>query len=197
MARNNDRRREPFSQADLDHLKQSISIEALCRLRGIKLRKHGSADLVGKCPFHDEDEPSFVVTPSKNLFHCLGCDAGGSVIDLVMKLDCLTFREAVLRLMTDNGLVTTAAETTKQKDDTPAVSPARAARLLERVAAIYEKNLPESPEALAYLKRRGLDNTEQLAAHRSGYANGRLHEILPQSGKVLDELKALGVLSKS
>lgn len=166
-------------------------------MRGIKLRKHGSADLVGKCPFHDEDEPSFVVTPSKNLFHCLGCDAGGSVIDLVMKLDCLTFREAVLRLMTDNGLVTTAAETTKQKDDTPAVSPARAARLLERVAAIYEKNLPESPEALEYLKRRGLDNTEQLAAHRSGYANGRLHEILPQSGKVLDELKALGVLSKS
>lgn len=197
MARNNDRRREPFSQADLDHLKQSISIEALCRLRGIKLRKHGSADLVGKCPFHDEDEPSFVVTPSKNLFHCLGCDAGGSVIDLVMKLDCLTFREAVLRLMTDNGLVTTAAETAKQKDDTPAVSPARAARLLERVAAIYEKNLPESPEALEYLKRRGLDNTEQLAAHRSGYANGRLHEILPQSGKVLDELKALGVLSRS
>ena len=196
MARNNDRRRE-FSQADLDHLKQNISIEALCRSRGIELRKHGSADLVGKCPFHDEDEPSFVVTPGKNLFHCLGCDAGGSVIDLVMKLDGLTFREAVLRLMTDNGLVTTAAETTKQKDDTSAVSPARAAQLLERVASIYEKNLPESPEPLAYLKRRGLDNTEQLTAHRAGYANGRLHEILPQSGKVLDELKALGVLSKS
>lgn len=197
MARNNDRRREQFSQADLDHLKQSVSIEALCRSRGIELRKHGSADLVGKCPFHDEDEPSFVVTPGKNLFHCLGCDAGGSVIDLVMKLDGLTFREAVLRLMTDNGLVTTAAETTKKKDDTPAVSPARAAQLLERVASIYEKNLPESPEALEYLKHRGLDNTEQLTAHRAGYANGRLHEILPQSGKVLDELKALGVLSKS
>lgn len=197
MARNNDRRKEQFSQADLDHLKQSISIEALCRSRGIELRKHGSGDLVGKCPFHDEDEPSFVVTPSKNLFHCLGCDAGGSVIDLVMKLDGLTFREAVLRLMTDNGLVTTAAETAKQKDNAPAVSPERAARLLERVTAIYEKNLPESPEALEYLKRRGLDNTEPLAAHRAGYANGRLHEILPQSGKVLDELKALGVLSKS
>jgi len=197
MARSDDKGGAPFTQADLDDLKQGIRIEALCAERGIALRRHGSADLVGKCPFHEEDEPSFIVTPGKNLFHCMGCDAGGSVIDLVMKLDGLTFREAVEQLMTGNGISTTAAETTKQKDETLSVSPARAAQLLERVAAIYQKNLPESPEALAYLKRRGLGNTEQLTAHRAGYANGRLHEILPQSGKVTDELKALGVLSKS
>ncbi len=206
---------------DIRRLKESVSIEALCRSRGIELHKHGSADLVGTCPFHEEDEPSFVVSPHKNLFHCLGCDAGGSVIDLVMKLDGIEFREAVDKLMTSNGLISRgvgAASASgqeerlkKQKDtgNTPDIPPERAARLLERVAAIYEKNLPESAEALAYLKRRGLDNTEQLAAHRAGYANGRLHEILPsprrspkggdgpQSGKVLDELKALGVLSKS
>ena len=60
---------------DIRRLKESVSIEALCHERGIKLRKHGSADLVGECPFHDDGEPSFVVTPRKNLFHCLGCDA--------------------------------------------------------------------------------------------------------------------------
>ncbi|NQT11583.1 MAG: toprim domain-containing protein [Planctomycetes bacterium] len=200
--------RNRYNDHELEKLKRNVSILHVCAAHGIELKGHGTGDYVGRCPFHEEDEPSFIVTPSKNLFHCMGCDAGGSVIDLVMKLDGLTFREAVDKLMTSNGLISrgadaasasasAAARLKKQKDDTPAVSPARAAQLLERVAAIYEKNLPESPEALEYLKRRGLDNTEQLTAHRAGYANGRLHEILPQSGKVLDELKALGVLSKS
>ena len=181
---------------DIRRLKESVSIEALCHERGIKLRKHGSADLVGECPFHDDGEPSFVVTPRKNLFHCLGCDAGGSAIDLVMKLDDIGFREAVDRLLEAHPNLCRASEL-PAAETKPAVPPEKAAQLLERVAEIYEKNLPESPEALEYLKRRGLDNAEQLSTHRAGYANGRLHEILPQSGKVLDELKALGVLSKS
>jgi DNA primase catalytic core len=132
----------------------------------------------------------------------MGCDAAGSVIDLVMKLDGIEFRDAVRKLMTSTGLVSMgpaalrqAQDTAKKEDDAPAINPARAAQLLERVVAVYEKNLPESPEALEYLKRRGLDG--QATAHRAGYANGRLHEILPKSGKVLDELKALGVLSNS
>ncbi|MFO7899035.1 MAG: DNA primase [Planctomycetota bacterium] len=187
-------------------LKESVPIETLCRERGMELRKHGRNDLIGKCPFHDDKKPSFVVTPGKNLFHCLGCDAGGSVIDLVMKLDGLEFKDAAEKLLASNGAAIPAASAAKNKksaprraeaETQPAVAPERAAALLERVAAIYEKNLPESPEALEYLKRRGLDDAEQLAAHRAGYANGRLHEILPRSGPVLDELRALGVLSKS
>ena len=38
-----------------------------------QLKKHGAKDLIGKCPFHDDANPSFVVTPDKNLFHCMGC----------------------------------------------------------------------------------------------------------------------------
>lgn len=182
---------------DLERLKRNVSLAELCRARGIELKPHGRKDLIGKCPFHEDENPSFVVTPDKNLFHCLGCDAAGSVIDLVMKLDKIEFKEAVRQLMTSTGLVSMGPVPAKEKDDIPAVIPARAAQLLERVVAIYEKNLPENPEALECLKRRGLDNREQLAAHRAGYANGRLHEILPKSGKVLDELKALGVLSMS
>ena len=216
----------------IEQLKKNVSILHVCAARGIELKHHGTADHVGRCPFHEEDEPSFIVTPAKNLFHCMGCGAGGSVVDLVMKLDGLSFPEAVDsiakrysldlesrngaersgKLMASNGLVhrgveaasasaPETAERLKKENDTEdrrnEVKPERAARLLERVAAIYGKNLPESPEALAYLESRGLGNAEQLAAHRAGYANGRLHEILPQSGKALDELKALGVLSAS
>jgi DNA primase len=77
---------------DIEQLKRNVSILHVCAAHGIELANHGTADYVGRCPFHEEDEPSFIVTPSKNLFHCMGCDAGGSVIDLVMKLDGLTFR---------------------------------------------------------------------------------------------------------
>ncbi|MBK6517327.1 MAG: hypothetical protein IPG04_25250 [Polyangiaceae bacterium] len=64
-----------------------ISLERLCEARGVVLEKRG-ADLVGRCPFHEDRTPSFVVTPSANLWHCLGaCQAGGSVIDFVMRAD--------------------------------------------------------------------------------------------------------------
>jgi DNA primase len=67
---------------EIERLKREVSLERLVKAAGIELRKHG-ADLLGLCPFHDDREPSLVVTPEKNLWHCLGaCQAGGSVVDL-------------------------------------------------------------------------------------------------------------------
>ena len=62
---------------------------------GHQLEKRGK-DLVCCCPFHADETPSFIVTPDKNLWHCLGaCQEGGDVIKLVMKLQDCSFREAV------------------------------------------------------------------------------------------------------
>ncbi len=91
-------RSRKYDDAELAQLKQNVSILHVCAAHGIELTRHGSGDMKGRCPFHDEDEASFIVTPSKNLWHCMGCDAGGSVIDLVMQLDGITFREAVDQL---------------------------------------------------------------------------------------------------
>ena len=52
----------------------------------------------GRCPLHEEDTPSFTVNPQKNLWHCFGCQAGGSVIDLVMMKENISFKEAVKTL---------------------------------------------------------------------------------------------------
>jgi DNA primase len=54
-----------------------------------------------RCPLgtHTDSKASLIVTPEKNLWHCLGCDAGGDVIELVMALDQVPFREAVERLL--------------------------------------------------------------------------------------------------
>ena len=124
-----------YADADLEQLKRNVSILHVCAAHGIELKPHGTADYVGRCPFHEDGEPSFVVTPGKGLFHCMGCDKGGSVIDLVMALDGLTFRQAVDQLMTSTGLVSRGTEATKQKKpkpEKPTVAPERAAALLER-----------------------------------------------------------------
>src|SRR6185312_5384920 len=76
----------------IERLKQEISLERLAEARGVKLTRHG-ADLIGLCPFHDDREPSLVISPKKNLWHCLGaCQTGGTVIDWVMKSEGVSFR---------------------------------------------------------------------------------------------------------
>ena len=60
----------------INRLKSEVSVQRLAEAQGIQLNKHG-ADLIGLCPFHDDKEPSLVITPRKNLWHCLGaCQAG-------------------------------------------------------------------------------------------------------------------------
>ncbi len=64
-----------ISDEELTRLKQDISLARLAETRGIHLKQHGG-DLIGLCPFHDDHEPSLVISPQKNLWHCLGaCQA--------------------------------------------------------------------------------------------------------------------------
>ena len=61
---------------EIERIKSQISLERLALAKGVKLKKHGS-DLMGLCPFHDDHEPSLVISPEKNLWHCLGaCQCG-------------------------------------------------------------------------------------------------------------------------
>ena len=65
----------------IERLKTEVSVQRLAEARGVELKRHG-ADLHGCCPFHDDRTPSLVITPVKNLWHCLeACQAGGTVID--------------------------------------------------------------------------------------------------------------------
>lgn len=64
--------------ADIERLKQEISLQRLVEAQGIELKRHG-ADLLGLCPFHDDREPSLVISPKKNLWHCLGACQGRRV----------------------------------------------------------------------------------------------------------------------
>jgi len=175
---------------ELERLKQSVSLAELCRTRGIELKPHGQKGLIGKCPFHEDKTPSFIVSPAKNLFHCMGCNAAGSVIDFVMKADGIGFKDATKKLLTATGLVRTVADPPQQ----PTVPPERASQLFERVVSIYEKTFADVPEGRAYLERRGITDAGLFTKHRIGYCNGRLSELLPRGNEVREELKTLGVM---
>ncbi|MCX2959337.1 MAG: CHC2 zinc finger domain-containing protein, partial [Serratia symbiotica] len=73
-------------QKELDELKRSVSLAALAESQGHKLRKQGR-DFVLLCPFHQEKTPSLVISPEKNLYHCFGGGAAGSVVDWMMKTE--------------------------------------------------------------------------------------------------------------
>jgi DNA primase len=70
-----------LKENELEKLKQEVSLLDLVQSYGVKLQKKGK-DMIGLCPFHDDHSPSLVISPDKNLWHCMGaCQEGGSVIE--------------------------------------------------------------------------------------------------------------------
>lgn len=177
-----------------------MAVERLARVRGVELKPHG-ANLIGLCPFHDNHEPSFVVTPAKNLSHCLGaCQAGGSVVDFVMRAECVSFRYALGLLRAELGEAAGRGDDAPVKKLPAVVTPDADDRaLLRDVVGYYHQTLTESPEALAYLERRGLRSAEMTRRFQLGVANRTLAYRLPARGrtKLRERLQRLGILRDS
>ncbi len=70
----------------------------------VTLKKAGR-NYLGLCPFHHEKTPSFTVSPDKQMFYCFGCSEGGNVFSFLMKLNHLTFPEAVRQLAGKVGVI--------------------------------------------------------------------------------------------
>ena len=103
----------------LDSLKREVSLLRLVESSGIELKKHGK-DYHGLCHFHDDNDPSLVISPDKNLWHCLGaCQTGGSVIDWVMKTQGVSFRHAVEILQQDSSCLAGESVRLKRTDPPP------------------------------------------------------------------------------
>lgn len=86
----------------IEKIKESTDIVKEAR-RYTKLKKRGNR-LIGLCPFHDEETPSFTVDKEKQLFHCFGCGAGGDMFALVMEKENIDFSEAVIYLAKKNKI---------------------------------------------------------------------------------------------
>ncbi|GAB2458720.1 DNA primase [Nocardioides hungaricus] len=167
----------------------------------VTLRNAGGGSQKGLCPFHDEKSPSFNVNPSRGFFHCFGCSEGGDVITFLMKIDGLSFGEAVERLADKVGVVL------RRDDDGFAADkpkgPSRR-RLLEahKVAQEFYADALGTPEALVarqFLAERGFD---QGAAETFGIgfapAEGRaLNQVLRGRGFSTEEMTVGGLIGPS
>jgi len=196
-------------EQEIERLKREVSLERLAEVRGVKLRSTGK-DLMGLCPFHEDREPSLVITPDKNLWHCLGaCQTGGTVIDWVMRAEGVSFRHAV-ELLRGGAAATQAARPgrpppkigTVKKMEPLASRDVDEAELLGRVAEVYHAVLKESPEALEYLRARGLEHPEVVERFRLGYANRTLGYRLPdknrkEGAELRGKLTGLGIYRDS
>ena len=137
----------------------------------VKLRKSGSQNFQGLCPFHPEKTPSFSVHATRQFFHCFGCGASGDVFAFVQKLENISFPEAV-RLVAEKLHIPLPKVTYSSPEE------ARAGRMRgglidihERACVFFQAQLrrPEAAHAREYLASRGLTR-EQIADFRIGYA---------------------------
>ncbi|MEU0737976.1 DNA primase [Streptomyces sp. NPDC006134] len=147
-----------INDEDVKAVRDAVPIDAVVS-EYLQLRNAGGGNLKGLCPFHDEKSPSFQVSPSKGLFHCFGCQEGGDTITFVMKVDHLSFSEAVERLAAQAGITLRYEE----GGYNPAHQRGERIRLVEahKIAAEwYAEQLATSPEAEAgrvFLAERGFD----------------------------------------
>ncbi|MFF0157855.1 DNA primase [Streptomyces sp. NPDC005263] len=159
-----------INDEDVKAVRDAVPIDAVVS-EYLQLRNAGGGNLKGLCPFHDEKSPSFQVSPSKGFFHCFGCQEGGDTITFVMKVDHLSFSEAVERLAAQAGITLRYEE----GGYNPAHQRGERIRLVEahKIAAQwYMEQLATSPEAdtgRAFLAERGFD--QAAAEHFSvGYS---------------------------
>src|SRR3989338_7739240 len=164
----------------IERVRRSLDLVAVVESRGVKLARRGK-NYMGLCPFHEDREPSLVVNPAKQLWHCFGaCGAqsgksGGDVFAFVARADGVTFLEALKRLGYEEpspaakararAVVTEAAPPATP----PALSSPGRRQLLASVAGHYHRVFRERPEAQAYLRGRGLADPEMLQAFEVGY----------------------------
>ena len=199
----------------LERLKREVSLARLIEAQGLKLISQGK-DLACCCPWHEgDDTPSCIVSPKTNLWHCFGCDAGGSVIDWVMRMHRVSFRHACEMLAKQHPALGAAHGTMAAATNAvPKLSAGKLRtaqsfsltagdqELLDQVIDFYHTTLKTSPEALEYLERRGLGNAELIAHFRLGYANRTLgYRLAPKQYKAGAEMRTalqrVGILRES
>ena len=183
----------------------------LAEARGIALEPVGK-DLRGRCPFHErDDEPSLFIDPVRNVFHCFGCGAKGSVVDFVMKAEGVSFRHAVEILRPEHRAAAGSGDgrsrsaplgSTVRRLPAPVSLDADDHELLDQVVGYYHETLRSRAAALEYLASRGLDHPDFAEPFRLGFANRTLGYRLPNKNRVAGaeirgRLQELGIFRES
>ncbi len=163
-----------IEQSSIESLKSSIDIVDVIGTY-IELRKAG-ANYKANCPFHGEKTPSFVVSPSKQIYHCFGCGVGGDAIKFVMETEHINYPEAIEKLASLHNFTLHYTQGSSDYSD--------AKRALEVMQKWYSNNLNQSPISREYLKERGIAQ-HSIEAFGVGF--------VPDGQQVMGHLTALHI----
>lgn len=182
-----------LSDAFIDDLLARTDIVEVINAR-VPLKRQGK-EYSARCPFHDERSPSFTVSPTKQFYHCFGCQAHGTAISFLMNYDRLEFLDAVDELARRAGIeVPRETRQVNENSDTKDLFNA-----LEAAARFYQKQLDSSDGARAYLDGRGVDDHTRthfgIGYAPEGYS--ALKDALGTDPRRVQLLERAGLLSKN
>lgn len=129
------------------------------------LLKKAGQNWQGLCPFHQEKTPSFMVSRSKQIFHCFGCGAGGDVITFLLKHDSLSFHEALAILAKKTGIPLDAI----RRDPKNIEKDELVRKALHEAGRFFASNLKSSKDAETFIRGRGV-SLESIELFQLGYA---------------------------
>ena len=134
----------------------------------VSLKKKGK-NYLGLCPFHSEKTPSFNVSPEKKLFHCFGCNESGDLIAFLMKVDNLSFKEAIENICQRVGIPIQYKEGHYTSHEDEKAKDLILSCLLE-AKRYYQEALKSTPSVMKYLVSRGLKQ-ETIDQFELGFAD--------------------------
>jgi DNA primase len=184
-----------------DNFAQLVKQQAdIVRIIGdyLKLRKSGAQNYTGLCPFHKEKTGSFSVNATHGYFYCFGCHEKGDVFTFVMKMENISFPEAVNAIATKCGIPLPKREFSSPQEAREAGLRRQLIDIHEAATQYFEAALkaPEAARAREYLTGRGV-TPDTIAKFRIGYAPDDFNHMREQLGKHFPEevLRASGLFS--
>ena len=148
--------------------------------------------------FHSEKSPSFSVSPDRQIFHCFGCGVGGNVYTFLMKIEGITFKEALEQLAERANIQLPKLE--NNADTAKEELKAKVYKVNEFTAEFYHQNLykPTSKIGQEYVKKRKM-NKETLEAYRIGFSGkfDELYKALKAQGFGEKEILESGLVNKN
>jgi len=162
--------------------------------RYVSLKRTGN-NYIGLCPFHNEKTPSFTVSPTKQLFHCFGCGEGGDVISFMMKMENLSFVDAVKLLAKEQGI---PLEKGGKANDELILEKERIYEINKEAARFYYHNLINNTKVLNYLNSRNIGRNT-LNRFGLGYALDSwdgVYRHLERKGYSAEDMDKAGLIAR-
>lgn len=154
--------------------------------------KRAGQNFKGLCPFHSEKTPSFTVNPSRQIFHCFGCNKGGDIFTFLMERENLSFQEALASLAEKAGI-------SLERSHGPRIQRSEKDSLLamQKTALVFfREEYAKSPKTRQYLQDRGLTSEiiDRFALGYTGSSRDALYSHLSKTGFPETQIRASGLV---